>query len=73
MLPIVISKSELARELGCSAPNVTKLIARGLPVMPDGKIDLAQACRWIVANVGDGRALAHAAEFLDLLARPEVP
>jgi phage terminase Nu1 subunit (DNA packaging protein) len=47
----IINKTELARRLGVSAPRISQLIGRGLPVRPDGKIDLASALKWTGANV----------------------
>jgi hypothetical protein len=56
-------------ELGIARSGVSKLIDRGLPVRHDGRIDLGEACAWIVDNVGEGRALAAASEWLRLLLR----
>jgi phage terminase Nu1 subunit (DNA packaging protein) len=47
----IVNKTELARRLGVSAPRISQLIGRGLPVRTDGKIDLASALTWISANV----------------------
>jgi phage terminase Nu1 subunit (DNA packaging protein) len=47
---LLISKAALARHLGVAAPRITALIKRGLPVRPDGKIDLAEALEWMRAN-----------------------
>ena len=66
----VVTKAELAEELRVSRPRVSQFIDRGLPVRPDGRIDLKIACRWIVANCEPGRAVAEAREWLWLLNRP---
>jgi hypothetical protein len=71
---VVISKAELAEELGIAGSGVSKLCARGLPVRADGRIDLLAACRWIVdSNQNGGPALAHAREWVDLLTREREP
>ena len=66
----VVTKAELAEELRVSRPRVSQFIDRGLPVRPDGRIDLKIACHWIVANCEPGRAVAEAREWLWLLNRP---
>ena len=66
----VVTKAELTEELRVSRPRVSQFIDRGLPVRPDGRIDLKIACRWIVANCEPGRAVAEAREWLWLLNRP---
>jgi phage terminase Nu1 subunit (DNA packaging protein) len=45
-----ISKTQLARHLGVVPSRITALIKRGLPVLANGKIDLAQASEWMKAN-----------------------
>lgn len=47
----IINKQELARRLGVSAPRISQLLKRGLPVRRDGKIDLEPALSWITAHV----------------------
>jgi phage terminase Nu1 subunit (DNA packaging protein) len=47
----IVNKQELARRLGVSAPRVSQLVKRGLPVRSDGRIDLTSALSWISANV----------------------
>src|SRR5208283_3305423 len=49
--PEVVSKAELARRLNRSKAAVAKYCRAGLPVRPDGLIDLAAAERWFRANV----------------------
>jgi hypothetical protein len=71
---MLVSKSELALELGISAPRVSQFIAIGLPVRGDGQVDLAEACRWVLANIDPGKdspsvARSNAAEWLYLLRR----
>jgi phage terminase Nu1 subunit (DNA packaging protein) len=45
-----ISKRELARRLGVVSSRISALIKRGLPVLANGKIDLAEAAKWMKAN-----------------------
>lgn len=45
-----ISKTQLARHLGVVPSRITALIRRGLPVLANGKIDLAEATRWMRAS-----------------------
>ena len=47
---IVITKSELATQLGVSRPRVSQLIQLGLPVRTDGRIDYEAALGWLQAN-----------------------
>jgi len=47
----IVNKQDLARRLGVSAPRVSQLVKRGLPVRSDGKLDLTSALAWISANV----------------------
>jgi hypothetical protein len=41
---MIVSKAELAEELGISRPRVSQMIARGLPVRHDDRVDLELAC-----------------------------
>ena len=68
---MIVSKSELAEELDVSPARITQYVRTGMPVRPDSKIDLRQACRWLVDNLdsGSGRARGHANEWLHLLNR----
>ena len=50
-MAVMISKSELAQELGVSRGRVSQLIARGLPVEVAGKVDLELAALWILDHV----------------------
>lgn len=51
-----VNKTELARRLGVSAPRISQLLKRGLPVLQDGRIDLTSALTWISANVDRSNA-----------------
>jgi len=67
---MIVSKAELAEELGVSRPRVSQMIARGLPVRHDDRVDLAVACRWVLDNL-DVCEGSRAREWLHLLGRQE--
>jgi len=46
----VTTKSALAAELGISKARVSQYVKRGMPVLPDGKLDRERALRWIVKS-----------------------
>jgi hypothetical protein len=48
---LIVRKSELAEELGCSRPRVSALIKDGLPVELDGRVNLEHACQWVLRNI----------------------
>jgi hypothetical protein len=74
-MALLVTKSELAQELGVSRGRVSQLIARGLPVQPDGKINLELACHWTLGrvtpecelNTENSRCRWNARQVLDLL------
>ena len=69
---MIISKSELAEELGVLPARITQYVRTGMPVRPDGKIDLLKAVRWLCDNLDSsnaGPALGHAKEWRHLLSR----
>ncbi len=47
----VLKKGELAQRVGVSAARVSQWVAAGMPVRPDGKVELQQALDWITKNV----------------------
>jgi phage terminase Nu1 subunit (DNA packaging protein) len=47
----VISKSQLAQELGVTRGAVTGYVRRGIPVRSDGKLNRAEALAWIRGRV----------------------
>jgi hypothetical protein len=68
---MLITKAELSRELHIARSGVSKLIGRGMPVLPDGRVDLLRACKWIAANnQNGGQVLWHALEWVRLLDKP---
>jgi len=46
-----VSKSEIAKELRLSKGRITQLIAQGLPVRTDGKLDREKAREWYEKNI----------------------
>jgi hypothetical protein len=46
-----LRKSELADELGVSRSRISHFVTAGMPVLASGKIDLEQACYWIVNHI----------------------
>jgi hypothetical protein len=46
----VITKSELAREVGLSRQRIGQMCDQGLPVLPSGKLRRSEAQRWLNAN-----------------------
>ena len=73
----LITKSELAEELGVSRGRVSQLIARGLPVEVGGKVSLELAAYWVLdhvtpeceLNTENSRCRWNAREILGLLGR----
>ena len=61
----VVTKADLARELGVSRSAITQHCANGLPVRPDGKLNRSEALRWLAGwvnpsrNPGKGADLAY--------------
>ncbi len=65
----IITKAELADQLEISRPRVSQLVARGLPVRADGRIDREQALKWLAfymtySNVYGLTAAGKAAKIL---------
>lgn len=46
----LVSKAELAADLGVTPARVSHYLTRGLPVRPDGLIPLAEACDWLLGS-----------------------
>jgi hypothetical protein len=73
-MAVLISKTELAAELGVSRPRISQLIGRGLPVEPDGSINLELAAFWVLdrlfeSNAENGCARWNARQIVTLMAR----
>jgi hypothetical protein len=56
-MAVLITKSELAQELGVSRSRVSQLIARGLPVEAGDKVNLELACYWVLDHVSPAAEL----------------
>lgn len=46
-----MAKGEFAADVGVTAAAVSQWIARGLPVRPDGLLDLRVAAQWLIDNL----------------------
>jgi hypothetical protein len=55
-MAVLINKTELAAELGVSRPRISQLVARGLPVEPDGSINLELAAFWVLDRLSESNA-----------------
>jgi transcriptional regulator with XRE-family HTH domain len=51
MAGLRLTKSELAERLGLSKGRVSQLVAQGLPVEPDDRVDAIEAARWVLDNL----------------------
>jgi len=60
-----VSKSGFAVRIGVTKARVSQLIAKGLPVRPDGKIDPAEAEAWFAENVDPRRRRSAPADQVD--------
>lgn len=49
------SKTEFATRVGLTKGRISQLVADGLPVRPDGQIDVAAGLTWIEANLDPAR------------------
>lgn len=66
-----VRKSDAARVFGVSKARITQLVAKGLPVGTDGKLDLDEARRWMNENIDPSRRESwYEARGLE---RPQIP
>ena len=65
----ILSKAEFAKDQRVSKTMVTKWIAAGLPVTPQGRIDRAKAIEWLKANTT--RPTAKLETYVEARARKE--
>ncbi|PVZ49687.1 hypothetical protein [Thalassobacter stenotrophicus] len=49
------AKSDFAARVGLTKGRISQLITNGLPVRPDGQIDVAEGLAWIEANLDPAR------------------
>jgi hypothetical protein len=50
-IPTLETKAAFARRIGVSSPRITQLVGRGMPVAPDGRVDVAVALAWLDDNL----------------------
>jgi transcriptional regulator with XRE-family HTH domain len=56
MAGLKLTKSELAERLGLTKGRVSQLLADGLPVEPDDRVDALEAAEWVLSNLTNPRA-----------------
>jgi hypothetical protein len=56
MAGLTLSKSELAAGLGLTKGRVSQLLADGLPVEADGRVDALEAAEWVLNNLYSAKA-----------------
>jgi hypothetical protein len=56
MAGLTLTKTELAERLGLTKGRVSQLVAQGLPVEPDDRVDAVEAARWVLDNLRDLKA-----------------
>jgi terminase small subunit / prophage DNA-packing protein len=56
--PKALSKGAFAKAIGVTPGRVSQMIAKGLPVEPGGKIDVARGKLWINDNIDIGRSVS---------------
>jgi hypothetical protein len=66
----IITKGDLAARLGVSRPRVSQLVAQGLPVREDGRVELESALSWIAEHTDRSRNVGRARPASTL---PRVP
>lgn len=60
--PKTLRKVDFAKLVGVSAGRVSHMIKAGMPVEPDGRIDVARGKLWIQSNVDPKRSAAQSAQ-----------
>jgi hypothetical protein len=56
--PPTLSKKAFGEAIGVSAGRVTQMIAMGLPVEPNGRVDLARGRKWVSDHIDPNRRRA---------------
>ena len=51
----IVSKKAVAGVLGVHPSRVTQLIARGMPIEPNGRVSITKAKAWVAANLDPSR------------------
>lgn len=62
-----ISQAELARRLGLSRGRISQYRGMGMPILEDGKVNLADALDWIAKNVDPTRRKSEGEADLDAI------
>jgi hypothetical protein len=60
--PSTLSKKAFGEAIGVSGGRVTQMIAMGLPVEPNGRVDLAKGKLWVEENIDRNRRRANLPE-----------
>jgi phage terminase Nu1 subunit (DNA packaging protein) len=60
--PKTLRKIAFAKHVGVTPGRVSQYIKEGMPVEPDGRIDVARGEQWIKANVSPTRSAAQSAQ-----------
>lgn len=58
--PRSLRKGDFAKRVGVSAGRISQMITDGLPVEPDGRIDVARGEQWVRGNISPSRSAAQA-------------
>lgn len=69
--PETLSKKGFAEHLGITPGRVSQLIAQGLPVEPNGRVNVDKATGWYRRNVDPNRRQASAGDRLPVSSRGE--
>jgi transcriptional regulator with XRE-family HTH domain len=56
MAGLTLTKSELAERLAVTKGRVSQLLADGLPVEADGRVDALAAAEWVLSNLNNPKA-----------------
>jgi transcriptional regulator with XRE-family HTH domain len=56
MAGLKLTKSELAERLGLTKGRISQLLADGLPVEADGRVDAIEAAEWVLSNLNNPKA-----------------
>ena len=62
-MAVLVTKSELAQELGVSRGRVSQLITRGLPIEAGGLVNLELAAYWVLDHVSPAAAESSSARW----------
>ncbi len=54
-MPKRATKAEFARRVGLTRGRISQLVAQGLPVLPDGRIEVEAGLRWMEENLDPDR------------------